>query len=382
MKILLLCDESEVREKVLFTLDSTYGAEVTDVSHFAEAEQFLRMKEHGFDFLICDMRKPSVHEIEIFLATYQKIPTVLCVPKKGEKQPVVKWNLLAIVDRTAIIQNMLESVDKLVNTGVIPRPLDERDFCRIRTKLLLSVVPLKGDIYIRLSEKKFVKLFHKGAQFEASDMRKYTYKKGIEYLYIMKNDVQEFIDKYQKDLDRYLDDSYRLNIDQMAELNESIYETVKELGDSVGFTKSVQQMAKTHVRMTLKSMGNSPKLSSVLKTLDKFRGEYLSAHSSLCGFLACAIASHMHWGSEATFHKLNLAAFLHDITLESSALARFRNVEGAKAAKVAEAQLKSIADHPSKAAEIARGFTEVPPDVDSVFFSTTSFLTGRDSLAS
>ena len=86
----------------------------------------------------------------------------------------------------------------------------------------------------------------------------------------------------------------------------------------------------------------------------------------MTGFLACSIASQMQWGSETTFHKLTLAAFLHDIALDDNDLAACVTLKDAQAPKFTEDQRKAFRDHPFASAEIAKKFSEVPPDVDII----------------
>jgi response regulator RpfG family c-di-GMP phosphodiesterase len=238
---------------------------------------------------------------------------------------------------------------------------------RIRTKLLLSVCPLKGDIYIRLSEQKFVKLFHEGDTFDLSDLERYTIKKGVEYLYIRKEQCKEFTHKYRGELHRLLQ-ADPLSIEEAGKLGNSVHETVQELSAQIGFTKEVQELTKTHVQLTVKSMGKDPNLAEILKRLKASEGQYISYHSTLVSYFACAIAAEMHWGSETTFYKLALAAFMHDITLSNQGLAQLSSLEELERdkAKYTEQELKDFRGHPIDAAEMIKRMNEIPPDVDTI----------------
>ncbi len=197
-------------------------------------------------------------------------------------------------------------------------------------------------------------------------MTRYAEQKKIEYLFIRIDQCQEFINKYAADLEKLLKDTKPVSIEDAFKNSESIHETVQELGQKLGFNKDVQALAKSQLRMTMKAMGKNPNLQSVLDKLSSFKGKYVSAHSTLTGYLACSIASHLEWGSEATFHKLTLAAFLHDITLNNHDLAACRSVEEAKAGNFHFEEMKLFKSHSADAAEIARRFQEVPPDVDAI----------------
>ncbi|MGZ3687952.1 MAG: HD-GYP domain-containing protein, partial [Bdellovibrionota bacterium] len=107
--------------------------------------------------------------------------------------------------------------------------------------------------------------------------------------------------------------------------------------------------------------------SEILKDLKRQGGKYIPTHSTLLSYLACGIASQMKWGSETTFHKLNLAAFLHDIQLKNQELAEMNTLaEAEEAKKFTPEELKAYKTHPIEAAAAAKEFTEVPPDVDTI----------------
>ncbi|MGE0617041.1 MAG: HD-GYP domain-containing protein, partial [Bacteriovoracia bacterium] len=95
---------------------------------------------------------------------------------------------------------------------------------------------------------------------------------------------------------------------------------------------------------------------------------YIPSHSGLIAQISCTLAVAMEWHSETTFYKLNLAAFLHDITLDNHALAAIRTMDelNARRDQFKPQEYKDFQNHAMRAAELARQFNEVPPDVDSI----------------
>lgn len=368
MKILLLSDQNEeTREKVIFSLESTFQAEVFQASSLDQCLKAITGPDGPFDCMISDFRAATMTDFEEFQKKSAGVGTILIVDAKPEKTPPVEWNVIAVVDRAQMISGVIGTIQKQVAKGSMKVSEARRsDFCKIRSKLLLSVCPLRGDIFIRLSDTHFVKLFKTGDQFELNDLEKYTTKKGVEYFYIRNEETKEFIDKYDADLQKYLKKSYSLSVEEAVKVNESIYETVQELGKQLGFTREVQSLCRTQIRMTVKSLGKNPTLDSILKKLEAFRGQYLAAHSALAGYFACAIASQLEWGSEATFQKLMLASFLHDITIDDHKLAKCTSIQEVEKGDFTRDQIEAYKEHPSKASAIAQKFSEVPPDVDVI----------------
>jgi HD-GYP domain-containing protein (c-di-GMP phosphodiesterase class II) len=212
-----------------------------------------------------------------------------------------------------------------------------------------------------------VKLFQQGDVFDRNDLEKYTEKKGVEFLYIQKADCALFAQKYREDLEKLLKQPH-INTEQAVKSAESVHEAVQALAKTVGFTQEVQDLVKTQVQVAMKAIAASPKLSDLFAKLKSLEGQYLSSHSHLTAYLSCAIASQMKWGSDQTFLKLNLACFLHDITLSNNELAAETSLKAVEAntKKYNPQEIKAYKNHAREAAGLVSRFSEVPPDVDTI----------------
>ena len=74
----------------------------------------------------------------------------------------------------------------------------------------------------------------------------------------------------------------------------------------------------------------------------------------------------MEWNSEATYHKLMLASFMHDINLSNNEMAACETVEEAVAIASSEEELTAFKKHPLKVADLVRQMSDIPADVDSI----------------
>ncbi len=366
MQILLLQDRAEVREKIGFFLESTYGVKVQEASSFAHSIELVKSSQPGFDLIILDIKLGNLVEQEEFWAVTHEIPMVLC-SQGSPDGAAIRGNVVGVVDRDSFMDDVVSVIDGLIKQGVLSEKRSDQNQVRIRAKLLLSVCPLKGDIYIRLSKSKFVKLFREGDAFDFNDLEKYTIKKGVEYLYIRQEQCAEFAEKYREELQKLLKSDHLL-VEEVGKLGESVHETVQELSSQIGFTKEVQELTRTHVQLTVKSMGRDPELADILKKLKATEGRYISSHSTLCAYISCALAAQLQWGSDTTFFKLTLASFMHDMTLVNHDLAALNSLEELEkeSRRFTAEEIQAFKDHPVTGAEMIKRMTEVPPDVDTI----------------
>jgi putative nucleotidyltransferase with HDIG domain len=362
--VLVLSENQEIREKIAFTLESSYGYEATRVSSVKEALKATESGTANFALVIVDAESYRVPGLEKFLLVNSAIPTVLALPADSHSE--VQMNVLEVIDRKDLLKQLVRVLDELLQSGFFTFQSRGDEYFKIHTNLLLAVCPLQGDIFIRLNEFKYVKLFHQGDEFDRNDWEKYTQNKGIDYLYIHRSQTDEFIRKYQKDLIETIEKEPPPTLEEQFKLSDELFDTVQELGNRIGFTKDVQILAQSQVKLAMKTMEDAPGLKSLLAKMNQKKEDYVPSHSTMTGFIACAIASHMEWGSETTFHKLSLAAMLHDVTLTNTDLARCHTIEEVEAGNFSDEEKKDFRLHPIKGAEIARQFSEIPPDVDVI----------------
>ncbi len=367
---MLVKEASEDRDKLSFALESRFKIIVDTVDTLHEANEIIKNPKNTIrtpSLLIYALENSPLAKIKTYKLSTPDIPVILCSHKRISKGDNPDWNIIGFARSQLLITDLFRLVEQFLQKfGLEDIAESDSEYVKIRPKILLSVCPLKGDIYIRLSDKKFLKLFLKGDQFEHADWQKYTTQKKVEYLYIRLEQCQEFIEKYRIDLETKLSHINPGDIEQALDIIIPTHETVKEMSKKMGFNKEVQALVRTQAQIAIKAMEKSPRLADLLEKLRRQNEQYISAHSTTTAFLACAIASNLSWGSETTFTKLNLAAFLHDIALDNQELAKCSTLEEAENGPFSAQEKAAFHDHTIKAAEIARNFTEVPPDVDII----------------
>jgi len=278
--------------------------------------------------------------------------------------------LVGEVDRSKIVEQLIPLIEQLVTDNSLKREDSDYGYVRVRSKLLLSLGSLKSNIFIRLFDRKFLKIFHGGDSFEQSDFDKYTGQRNIEYFYLQQEDCESFIDVYNADLRRLLSINPPPNPEGVFLMAEQAQETVQSLVKQFGFTPQVQEVTKNQIALSIKTMGKSPKLRDILARMKAGEGKYISSHSTMTAYVACSLAAAMKWDSDGTFFKLNMASFLHDMTLENDDLSRIESLKELESRKsdFTPDEIRAYKIHTLCGGELAQKFHEIPPDVDSIIF--------------
>ncbi len=359
--------EGAFHQKQVAFLKTTYGTKISTISSTETAVSFVKARQSDpFDLVVIQNPKTTIDQLKELTASAEKLPIFMysdeVLPPDFQNSEIV-----AVEKRGNSFESLFKKIEEWSSKNLVLLSNDDQNRIRIKTEVLLSVCPLKGDVFIRLNKEKFVKVFQQGDVFDRRDLENYTIKKGVEYLYVDKAQGEEFVQKLN---DQFKDKENDKTppLEDIIGFNNGVHEAVQGLVHQMGFTAKVQELTKQQVTMTVKAMEKSQGLAAFLDKLKESEGKYVSSHSTLCSYLACNIASMMTWGFGVNYTKLTLASFLHDIIFENEILASVENLDELRLhqKEFTAEEFKEYENHPQLAADMAKQMTEVPPDVDSI----------------
>jgi HD-GYP domain-containing protein (c-di-GMP phosphodiesterase class II) len=369
MDILLIHPEPRVRDLLSFALEGNFLVKVQAV---ADVELAVAAIEPKTKLIIYTFAEEKNDSFKKFIKAKSKIPSLLITSTDPtEADDSLDRDLVACVSQIELIDNLITEIQKLVNKRKLEfedvKEYPESEYCRIRTQLLVDASPFKAGVYIRLTNQKIIKIFSPGDDFTASDLEKYYLKKQIEYFWLRKNETKLFIDNYRHVLEEVLKADV-IDTKVATEVTVAANETLQELSTKLGFTDEVKALARTNMQIAVKAMNSLPGIKELLSRFDREKDKYIPAHSTILAFVACALSKEMTWGSEATFQKLTMAAFLHDITLANNSLAMVKDLKElqSKSNSFTSEEVKAYEQHPISAAELVRAFPNSPADVDTI----------------
>lgn len=238
-----------------------------------------------------------------------------------------------------------------------------QQFCKITLKsLLIRSAKLRCDVYIRLSDDKFVKVLHANDRFDLEEYERFQHK-NVNFLYLLRADFLVLMDDLLAKVAVLNSDPEKISMDEAVSASTAIFETVHAAFDTEGFTPHLRDLTVASVGLAINTIKKNPKLGELLERLDHNRDTFIGWHSTALSFLACKLATLLGWQSDSTFYKLSLAAMLHDLTLSSEVLAQIRTTAELNAAGVTKAEQGIVLRHPTDAAQLLSGFEEIPGEV-------------------
>lgn len=224
-------------------------------------------------------------------------------------------------------------------------------FVEVSLDLFVKLGIVEVDVYLKLSEEKYVKVVSKGEVFDGSDREKYQ-KKMITHLSITKDDASFLLKTFEKIFKQKMKETESRTVN--VKFGKDALEITVALSKALGWSEETVRIAKTSIELTIQVLALEPSWDSILAKASS-DSRYCN-HISLVALISCSIAQSIGWNSESTKQKLVMAALLHDYLVEESVYENLDSAENEPFYK----------KHPLAIAEYARTLKGLSSEVDHI----------------
>ncbi len=360
-----------------FVLETLLHTEVIELESEEKALLFLKNLESVPSMIIYDYT-PNAYLLEDFIGYLKDnskvVRIVVLVDKIREegKDLLKDKHQFLLMDESGLPGNLVEE-SKLLFSG--SPYLNEEHYCRIDIDFLSILDGINKNLYIKLGETKFVKIYHEDDDTNTLDIKKYKMK-GISYLYINRETATWVIHQIQTQIDIFLKaNNFRFVLRGANDSPQKRFEQkILRIDDEVHVDKEFKELIDKTVERIRDSVEKEVKVESFLKTLKDKQDQYayFTQRINLTSLVSCLLAKELDWISKATMDKLVYASVLCDITLAvRPELLKIRNLHEFEKVKhtLSEEDQKIFLSHAKDAGNlIKRYFTSAPPDTSSLAF--------------
>jgi len=217
-------------------------------------------------------------------------------------------------------------------------------FCKVPLNIISKYGnELPFDIYLKLSESKYVKLVQKDGNV-IDTVSKYN-AKGVESVYTTKEDFATFINQLNNSFtSKFFDPN--VSTEQSVSTLSDGYEVVQESLQKLGISQSTANFAKEITKQSISLISQQP---NIFKFFQEFKSKCSEAYllNMLVAYTTTCMLDTFDWTTHAIKEKMNLSVMLRDILLNKDDLIQLkehRNNIGELSGKIIE--------HPRKMAEM------------------------------
>lgn len=262
-------------------------------------------------------------------------------------------------------QDKVESLITYLKTLVAPDAKEVVGYISVPTDALIHFKILPFDLYIKISEGKFLKRIPANEDIDESTVEAFK-AKGITDLYFEKKHNRDFSLLLLNNMINKVEKDYTSMGEKQKAVNE-VFVTTKELVQSVGLPPRVVEVCESVMEsISLDVMKGKDKFSNYLTLMQvqtslNFQFRFIE----LTSFIATQIVDHMNeTDKEEQIKKIVFAAFFCDISLSDVTHLDYRSEESIK--DLWPDDKKTILEHALKSSQIAAKYKNAPKDADLI----------------
>jgi putative nucleotidyltransferase with HDIG domain len=369
---LVVDDEPGIRAALAAILHQG-GHKVVQAENGRRAQEILQSE--SYDLVITDLQMPEVDGLTLieWIKAHKPTPIFLVTAFAHiiETQQAYELGVEEFFSKPFSFKDITVAINKLRGDPGAAEPEDvDALYCRIPIEDFVSSSGFQISVYIKLAEKKYVRVAHKGDEIAGDRVE--TYKsKGLAYLYAKKEDFTRLV-------------GFNLNISELLKKNSKIssekklaflrYTAELILENTVvnGIHSRSFQQAVEYLNTCLEVITESEDIFGMLQVLNN-HSDWLYAHSLGVSVYSVMIGRKMGFSSQATLFKLAMSGLFHDIgqkELEKEVLSRGRGL-------LSFEERKKMESHTARSREILREIQEISEDIVQIVYEHHEDCTGR-----
>jgi len=365
MKILLAEDVDDLRELAALMIQSFYSCEITEVADGAKAIEALN--QQAFDLIVSDYNMPNKNGGDVYRALRSQsksTPFIMLSSDHPSDHPEFNGDRkFGYIEKPFTEESIKAAIE-----SVMPDVSEQNallDYIPVNLNHLLSIKSINAALYLRLSEKKFVKTHAAGTEFTPEDVTRYR-SKDIHHLYVHRDEYSLFILDYKKTV-----------LSQLVLSDFKPQERINYLADDVslighaagvfGWNEEVIGLANQNIEKVHYLSRKTPEFKEALNQILSKSHSRNSMHSVLLSMAFAGVAKELKISDEDLL-RLTSAAILHDILLsEDFFIEKISILPIINSPDIqANPEVIKIKSHPLEIADTIRRVSLMPITIDTI----------------
>lgn len=212
------------------------------------------------------------------------------------------------------------------------------------------------DLYIQLSDAKYVLIAKAGTNTSPEHLKKFK-AKGVAYMYVRPEDFLSLVKQSISVAGMTVGNKAINNLSKLNVIEEALGSVYREMA-VIGVNEQVLGHAKLVTEATMSVIAGNPGLSVLVEKFQNLTSVQ-SKHSMMVSMVAAMLGQGHEWIKAATLEKLALGGLLHDI----GKMKLPPDITGKDAARLAHDERVIYKSHPELGRQLLSGTKGLPDDV-------------------
>lgn len=311
-RVLIVEDDEILRHGMRLILEAGAGYQVEEAANGREGKECL---EQGiFDLVVSDVEMPVMDGVQLLDFVKRngnsRFLMISEVSHALQFRQAISLGADYFLNKPFSKDDFLSAVQSALNPaqGEQARSV-EADFVPVPLTDFITGSILRVDLFVRLSDRKFLKIGNKGGTF--SQERALAYQaKGVRWFYMMKADFAAYVG-FNINIAQMVHSTERIEYARKIRVTMHVTETLIAQLRRSGLNRGQLENASNVVMNAVELITSNPSTLKLLQSMET--SGTLPAHSITVGIWACLIARQMKWDGHSTYFKLAICALFHDV---------------------------------------------------------------------
>lgn len=316
-KHVLIVEDDDSFRKTIRNVVEMLGYEVREAENGLVAKTIFDLNRQAFDLIISDVNMPEMDGVAFLKHVRASNADVKFILMTGfseiiEAQQALDAGANEFLNKPFRIENLRKSIAAAyrVKSADDGKP-KERLFCRIPVEEFVSTSRLLVDLFVRLSEEKYIQVAYAGDVISLERLKTYKEKK-VDFFWVRPEDLRKLAG-FNMAVNRAVEGKENVASEVKLKLLTTTATLISQSHFYHGVDKDSLKEAAEVIDTTLSVVADSPDVMTLLKLLQNMKGGETYAHSVAVSVYACMIAKAMGHTSTLTQTRLAMGGLLHDI---------------------------------------------------------------------
>jgi hypothetical protein len=198
---LLIVKEDGFKQQVSATLQNHYRDQLNliTMTSMQDAIEHLEVNKAVFDLIVFEQKSPSLTMAKILFPLGNGAKFIMMDEAQIDVTSLLSDFIIEQVSLSSVESDLLKVIKKFEVLGYLVSVSGiNEEYVSVKPEIMASYCPLDYDVYIKMKDGRFIKLFTKGTAVERTDFDRYQKEKGIDLFYFNKNEYRDVLETLQK----------------------------------------------------------------------------------------------------------------------------------------------------------------------------------------
>jgi response regulator RpfG family c-di-GMP phosphodiesterase len=358
--ILLIESQDNIREFMMFSLESMFNFTIIEARSIKEGMVELQHAKHKIELIISEQPATGESAYKIFRYLVENnlnIPFICTDANRIKDWKPIEGNFIdGMVNKGGVVEELNEIIEDIF---VIDPDFEAAEFTGISSKTLKRFDGLSEEMFIQLPTGRFLKIFSRGDKITEDDIIHFG-KKDVHRFFIHKAANKWIMGQVDKAMP---------GVAKNKDANISILGSSpdEDPGPTLSFEENFLSVVHEKTEKTIENVRKNKKLFRYLKNLRLNRKEnaYVKNRIKLVSQISCAVAKELDWDSDATLEKLIYVSYMHDISIfKHPTLVKYERLDQIE--KLNDSDKRRIENHPQISCDMVRDDKKAPQDAELI----------------